>query len=87
MPEVDITEADMQNKWLAYRGDPKFLPPSITFKAISKQDMAFLSELYRSTRWEEVLKAPWNDQQRIDFLSQQFEAQHTHYLSHYPHAA
>ncbi len=64
----------------------KHITSGITFKAISKKDMAFLSELYRSTRWEEVLNAPWDDQQRIDFLSQQFKAQHTHYQSHYPHA-
>lgn len=48
--------------------------------------MAFLSELYRSTRWQEVLQAPWNDEQRIEFLDQQFTAQHEHYNSHYPKA-
>ncbi len=76
----------MPKACLAYQNKLKHLALDITFKAISDNDMAFLSELYRSTRWEEVMQAPWDDQQRIDFLSQQFDAQHTHYLSHYPHA-
>lgn len=53
---------------------------------MSENDMAFLSELYRTTRWEEVLQAPWDDEQRITFLHQQFTAQHKHYQSHYPKA-
>lgn len=72
--------------WLAYQGQAKHLSETITFKAISPADMAFLSELYRTTRWQEVLQAPWDDTQRIAFLKQQFDAQHTHYQSHYPHA-
>ncbi len=59
---------------------------AITFKAISSKDMAFLSSLYATTRWQEVLQAPWSHQQRVDFLQQQFDAQHTHYQSHYPNA-
>jgi N-acetylglutamate synthase-like GNAT family acetyltransferase len=76
----------MPESWLAYGKQPKLIPSGITFKAISNDDMAFLSELYRSTRWQEVLQAPWDDEQRIDFLAQQFKAQHTHYQSHYPNA-
>jgi N-acetylglutamate synthase-like GNAT family acetyltransferase len=76
----------MPDNWLAFKTKPKLIPPSITFKAISDQDMAFLCELYQSTRWQEVLNAPWNQQQRIEFLQQQFTAQHQHYLTHYPHA-
>jgi len=77
----------MLNNWLAFEHKPKLIPTSVTFKAISDEDMAFLAELYQSTRWEEVLQAPWTDQQRLDFLSQQFNAQHQHYTTHYPHAA
>ncbi len=58
----------------------------LNFKAISENDMAFLLTLYSSTRWQEVQQAPWSDQQRLDFLKQQFEAQHTHYQSHYQNA-
>lgn len=75
----------MPNNWLNTKHF-KLIPSSVTFKAISNDDMAFLSELYRSTRWQEVLQAPWNDQQRIEFLEQQFTAQHVHYNSHYPKA-
>ncbi len=75
----------MPNNWLNKKSF-KLIPTSVSFKAISNDDMAFLSELYRSTRWQEVLQAPWNDQQRIEFLDQQFTAQHTHYNSHYPKA-
>jgi N-acetylglutamate synthase-like GNAT family acetyltransferase len=80
-----------ENNWMAYKGLNQFVPEGITFKAIldqkfSKSDMAFLSKLYASTRWDEVLQAPWSDQQRIEFLQQQFEAQHSHYLSHYPNS-
>ncbi len=76
----------MPDNWLAFQDQPRQVPADISFEAISDEDMAFLAELYRSTRWEEVMRAPWDDQQRIDFLNQQFEAQHKHYLSHYPHA-
>ena len=76
----------MPENWLAFTNEPKLLPSSISFKAISEQDMAFLSELYQSTRWSEVLQAPWTDEQRLEFLAQQFNAQHLHYQSHYPNA-
>jgi N-acetylglutamate synthase-like GNAT family acetyltransferase len=58
----------------------------IQFKAISEEDMAFLLHLYSTTRWEEVLQTPWDDAQRHAFLKQQFQAQHTHYQSHYSKA-
>lgn len=77
----------MLDGWLAFQNNPQVIPADITFKAISVKDMAFLSELYRTTRWQEVLQAPWNDDQRVTFLHQQFTAQHNHYLSHYPNAS
>lgn len=55
----------------------------LQFKAISEEDMAFLLHVYTTTRWQEVLQAPWNDEQRHAFLKQQFQAQHSHYQSHY----
>ncbi|GEM_PF-114341 len=72
--------------WLAFQDQPQKLPKDITFQAMSTDDMAFLSELYRTTRWQEVLQAPWTDEQRKSFLQQQFDAQHQHYLTHYPNA-
>ncbi len=66
----------------------KAISLGVSFKAISftNEEMAFLCKLYTSTRWEEVLQAPWTDDQRQEFLTKQFEAQHKHYLSHYPHS-
>jgi RimJ/RimL family protein N-acetyltransferase len=58
----------------------------LKFKAISEEDMAFLLHLYSTTRWQEVLQAPWDDKQRHAFLKQQFDAQHTHYQNHYSKA-
>lgn len=69
--------------------DNRFNESGITFKILSSsgfsdEDKAFLAELYATTRWEEVLQTPWSDEQRIEFLNTQFEAQYQHYLSHYP---
>jgi RimJ/RimL family protein N-acetyltransferase len=76
----------MADAWLAFNGQTKHITAQVTFKPVSEDDMGFLSDLYRSTRWQEVLQAPWSDQQRKDFLQQQFLAQHEHYLKHYPKA-
>lgn len=64
----------------------KLFPQDLSFKAISINDMAFLSELYASTRWHELQQTPWNNNQKTDFLNMQFDAQHKHYQSHYPKA-
>jgi GNAT superfamily N-acetyltransferase len=76
----------MPETWLAFRGESRLIKSDITFKAMSDDDMAFLSELYRTTRWQEVQQAPWDDEQRKVFLHQQFTAQHEHYITHYPNA-
>lgn len=55
----------------------------IKFKAISDEDMAFLLHVYSTTRWEEMIQAPWSDVQRHEFLNQQFQAQHVHYQTYY----
>ena len=83
---VDHRVDHIADHWLAFKGQPQKLPKDITFQAMSANDMAFLSELYRTTRWQEVLQAPWSDEQRKAFLQQQFNAQHQHYQIHYPNA-
>jgi len=73
----------------SYNNNSKTIPQGISFKAITsfdKEEMAFLCQLYATTRWDEVQQAPWTDEQRTQFLKQQFEAQHQHYQSHYPHS-
>jgi len=46
-------------------------------------DLPFLAQLYASTRREELAPVPWPDATKQVFLTQQFWAQHTHYLQHY----
>jgi len=58
----------------------------LTFRAISPEDTGFLSRLYASTREEELAPAPWSDDEKAAFLEMQFQAQHSHYLKHYPDA-
>lgn len=49
--------------------------------------MMFLRELYISTRSEEVdLIASWSDEQKLQFLTQQFEAQYRFYHDQFPNA-
>lgn len=62
----------------------QLFPDELNYKAISEKDMAFLSELYASTRWKELEQTPWNLEQKQNFLQMQFDAQHKHYQSHYP---
>ncbi len=59
---------------------------SITFRAITERDMPFLERVYASTRQDELSVVPWSKQQKSDFLAWQFQAQHTHYMTHYPDA-
>jgi ribosomal protein S18 acetylase RimI-like enzyme len=61
--------------------------PDITFRPITEGDMDFLARLYASTRWEELQQVPWSDEQRLAFLRQQFDAQHTYYMEHFVDAA
>ncbi|MBL4773234.1 MAG: GNAT family N-acetyltransferase [Alcanivoracaceae bacterium] len=75
----------------AYSSHKASVLPDISFKSLSSSgfsevDMGFLAKLYATTRWDEVQQAPWSDQQRKDFLQQQFDAQHKHYQLHYPKA-
>ncbi|HKK74359.1 MAG TPA: GNAT family N-acetyltransferase [Saprospiraceae bacterium] len=47
-------------------------------------DLDFLRKLYISTRWEEVaVLLDWTEQQKLNFLSEQFGFQHAHYMEQY----
>ena len=48
--------------------------------------MAFLEALYASTRHDELALTHWSEDERRTFLAEQFKAQHTHYMTHYPDA-
>jgi ribosomal protein S18 acetylase RimI-like enzyme len=55
----------------------------LSFRPIAEADLPFLARLYASTRTEELAVTPWSDAQKAAFVRQQFEAQHTHYQTHY----
>lgn len=63
----------------------------INIKAVHRRpaqdsDLAFLSQVYASTRAEELAPVPWPDDVKAAFLRSQFEAQHSHYHQHYADA-
>lgn len=55
----------------------------LNLRPIEDADLAFLRELYASTRAEEMQRVPWDQATRDAFLSQQFNAQHQYYQAHY----
>jgi ribosomal protein S18 acetylase RimI-like enzyme len=58
----------------------------LTFRPATDADLPFLSRLYASTRAEELGVTSWTDEQKAAFLDMQFQAQHAHYIKHYPEA-
>jgi RimJ/RimL family protein N-acetyltransferase len=60
---------------------------SITLRAASDEDEAFLREVYASSRAQELAMVPWNDEQREAFLRMQFDAQHSYYHAQFPEAS
>lgn len=59
---------------------------AITFRPETDDDLDFLFRLYASTREEEMKYVPWTDEQKEEFLRQQFHAQRTHYHGNYAEA-
>ncbi len=58
----------------------------IRLRPISGEDLPFLRELYASTRTEELASLLWDQAAKDAFLDQQFNAQHSYYQTHFPHA-
>jgi ribosomal protein S18 acetylase RimI-like enzyme len=61
--------------------------PIITGRPCTEADLAFLYEVYTSTREEEMAMVPWDDEQKEAFLRMQFHAQHTYYHAQFPGAS
>lgn len=59
---------------------------SIRLRPANSDDQAFLFDLYRSTRAEELSAWGWDEAQQQAFLNLQFRAQQAHY-SEYPNIA
>ena len=62
------------------------LNATITFRPVEPADEAFLLEVYRSTRTEEMALLPWSEEQKNAFVLGQFHAQQQHYQKIYPDA-
>jgi ribosomal protein S18 acetylase RimI-like enzyme len=66
-------------------------PASLTGRGFSLRhardsDIPRLRLLYADTRAEEMSSVPWLPSVKQQFLDQQFNLQHLHYLKHYPEA-
>lgn len=58
----------------------------LELRPITADDEAFLKRVYFSTREEELQPVPWSDEQKAEFLGQQFRAQHDFYQQQFPDA-
>lgn len=58
-----------------------------SLKAVTEQDLDFLLQVYTDSRTEELAQTGWLDEQKLDFLRMQFDAQHKHYSQYYPEAS
>ena len=56
----------------------------IELREVRAEDRAFLERLYASTRQDELEPVDWNEEQKLSFLRQQFEAQDHYYHEHFP---
>lgn len=61
-------------------------PDELSLRPIEESDLDFLRRLYSTTRDYEMELVDWTPEQKQDFLDQQFEAQHKHYMEHFPKA-
>ena len=60
---------------------------SISFRPINNTDMPFLSNLYASTRADEIAQTGWPKDQQDAFLKQQHETQHRYYTENFKEAS
>jgi len=63
----------------AFTGQSGRLPATVTFRPITDADLKFLYELYASTRADELAQVDWTSEQKSQFLTMQFNAQHSFY--------
>lgn len=61
-------------------------PPKIAFRPVTIRDVAFLAEVYRTSRWDELEPTNWTDQAKRAFLQQQFEYQTLDWNRNFPDA-
>ena len=56
----------------------------ITLRPATPEDQPFLLEVYAQSRADELAATGWSEQEMGTFCLSQFEAQDTHYRTHYP---
>jgi ribosomal protein S18 acetylase RimI-like enzyme len=59
----------------------------IALRPIAAGDETFLRQVYAATRASEIARTGWDAPTVERFLRMQFDAQHAHYLQHYPQAS
>jgi ribosomal protein S18 acetylase RimI-like enzyme len=65
---------------------PMPLPDTINLRPIDDGDLAFLLDVYRSSRETELAHVGWTREEQDGFLRSQFDLQHRYYQAHYPNA-
>ncbi len=55
----------------------------VSYRPFAEDDLPFVSELYASTRREELALTGWPEELQAHFLAQQAAAQHSHYAIHF----
>lgn len=70
----------MSDEWTETLAD---FARGITLRPARDSDLPFLEALYASTRSAEMDQLDWNEEQKRDFLAQQFRAQNAHYQNHF----
>lgn len=58
----------------------------LRFRPVEPGDREFLGELYWDVRREELAPIDWPEQAKRDFVQQQYDLQHAHYVKNYPGA-
>lgn len=56
----------------------------VTLRPASPDDESFITEVYGSTREQELAPVPWSPEQKMAFIRMQHAAQQSHYRKHYP---
>jgi ribosomal protein S18 acetylase RimI-like enzyme len=59
---------------------------AVSYRPFTDDDLPFVTELYASTRREEVAATGWPPEMQAAFLAQQAAAQHSHYSLHFADA-
>jgi len=62
------------------------LPAGLALRPAGEADRSTLLAVYAGTREDELALTDWSPEQKLFFVTQQFEAQDQHYRLHYPGA-